>query len=147
MANPKDDKPKVEIADNTQDNLEVDFDKMPTMVDGMQEMMRKFMQRQNTNSVEIAGDARSTYLGDPKQKMTKGEDGNWNVPVFDDAGQPVLKDPFRSVTIAFNGGEMSIPLNKEMFESISIGRRYLFIGVKGMNYGSVQDIFHDMVEL
>ena len=125
-----------------------DFDKAPVSVEDQQEQMRLYMERYNTNSVSLAGDIRSKYEGEAKQKMKKGSDGEWNIPVFaEDGTTPVLKDPYLSLTIAFNGGEMQIKVNREMFDEAVMGKRYLFKGVKAMSFGSADDMFYSMVAL
>ena len=68
-------------------------------------------------------------------------------PVLNEDGSPQYYDPFYSATVAFNGGEMNINIDKSMYEKITIGKRYLFEGVKGLNFGTVQDRFHTVTEL
>jgi len=127
---------------------EKDFDVAPRNANDMQEQMRLYMLKYNTNSVLIAGDVRSVYVGETKPKMKKNPDsGNWDIPALDENDIPIMREPFRSVTIAFNGGEMQIPLGSDMFEKVQVGKRYLFEGVKGINFGEVQDIFHTITEL
>jgi len=118
---------------------EVDFDKNPQLpsLEDEQSKMFAFMARYNTNMVSIAGTVRSKYQGEAKPKIDKTT--NEHILVDD---VPQFWDPFRSVTIAFDGGEMDINLDKEKWESIVEGQRYLFEGVKGLNYGKVQDKFH-----
>jgi len=135
------------MANDKTKKQDTNFDVAPQSATDMQEQMRNYMLKYNTNSVVIAGDVRSTYVGDAKPKMKKAEDGTWTLPALDEQGNPIMKEPFRSITIAFNGGEMQIPLNADMFDKVQIGKRYLFEGVKGLNYGEVQDIFHSITEI
>lgn len=125
----------------------MDYDTKPLTQADVMEQTRLYMEKYNTNDVRIAGDIRSKYLGEAKQKMSRDAEGKYTIPVFSDDGSPVLKEPYRSVTIAFNGGEMSIAVSAEMFENVDIGKRYLFEGVKGVSFGSVQDIFHRCFQL
>lgn len=135
------------MAPTTKPNENKDFDKEPQTAEEMQDQMRLYMNKYNTNSVSLAGDIRSVYVGESKQKMKKAEDGTWSIPATNEDGTPIMKEPYRSVTIAFNGGEMQIPLTAQMFEQVQVGKRYLFEGVKGLNYGEVQDIFHSITEI
>ena len=135
------------MADKKTKAEELDFDQAPQQ--DPQEAMRLYMQKWNLNEVKIAGDVRSVYVGEPKAKMKKetvhGE--LVKTPVLDEDGSPQYYDPFYSATVAFNGGEMNINLDKNMFEKITIGKRYLFEGVKGLNFGTVQDRFYSVTEL
>jgi len=135
------------MAEKKAKNNELDFDQSPQQ--DPQEAMRLYMQQYNMNEVKIAGDVRSVYVGEPKAKMKK-ETVNGELvktPVLNEDGSPQYYDPFYSATVAFNGGEMNINIDKTMYEKITIGKRYLFEGVKGLNFGTVQDRFHSVTEL
>ena len=122
---------------------DLDFDKNPTeSVESEQAKMLKFMKTYNANEVKLAGTVRSTYVSDPKQKFDK----KTNEPILDENGMPTYWEPYRSVTIAFEGGELQVNVQKDMFETMIVGQRYLFEGVKGLNFGKVEDVFHTAVK-
>lgn len=119
-----------------------DFDIAPTSVEDEHERMRAFMARYNTNTVAIAGVVRSKFIGDSKPKIDK----KTNDQIIVD-GTPQFWEPFRSVTIAFEGGEMDINLSEDMFDNVQEGERYIFQGNKGLSYGRVQDKFHNIIKV
>ena len=119
------------------------FDEVPMTQEQYQEHMRKYMQRWNMNEVRLAGTVRSTFISEPKMKV----DRKTNEPILGEDGQPTYWDSFRSVTVAFDGGEVSINLSKDIFETMVVGQRYLFEGVKGMSFGRVDDIYHSVTML
>lgn len=121
---------------------EKDFDQAPQTVEQVQEQTRLYMERYNSNSVKISGTIREKYVSDSKPKIDK----KTNEHIVVD-GVPQFWEPFRSLTISFDGGEMQINVDKDMFDSSIVGKRYLFEGVKGMIYGKVQDRFHSMLLL
>lgn len=119
-----------------------DFDKAPISVEDEHEKMRAFMARYNTNSVAIAGVVRSKFTSQAKPKIDKKTNEHITID-----GTPQFWEPFRSVTIAFEGGEMDINLNEDMFDDVHEGERYIFQGNKGLNYGKVQDKFHNIIKI
>jgi len=119
-----------------------DFDSAPTTVEEQQEQMRLFMENYNRNEVRVAGTVRSKYLGEPKPKVDKETKQQILVD-----GMPQFWEPFRSVSITFDGGELDVKLTKEQFETVQEGTRYLFVGSKGLNYGQVTDKFHSITQI
>ena len=120
---------------NTQN---IDFDKEPQTVEEAQNQMIQFMKKYNRNEISLSGKVVSTHVGEAKQKFDK----KTNEAVLDENGMPAYWEPFRSVEIIFEGGSLNINLDKEHFENIVLGGRYLFEGIMGLNYGKVQPIFH-----
>jgi len=114
----------------------------PKDAQGMQEQMALYMEQYNKNVVQLAGKAVSTNVGEAKPKIDK----KTNEPILVD-GVPQFWEPFRSVEVIFEGGSMNVNLDAKNFEKISIGKRYLFDGIMGLNYGRVQPIFHTVTEL
>lgn len=124
------------------ENKKKDFDVAPATVEDQHEQMRLFMESYNRNEVKIAGTVRSKYLGEPKPKVDK----ETKQQILID-GIPQFWEPFRSVSITFDGGELDIKLTKEQFEQVQEGVRYLFVGTKGLNYGQVTDKFHSITQI
>jgi len=127
---------------------DIDFD-APVQVNDSQDAMRQYMENYNRNEVRIAGTVRDVFFSTPREKMKKVViDGiETKVPKVDEDGNVEYYDSKAYVTIAFDGGEMQVTLSKSLSESLIIGRRYLFEGVKGLEYGNIQDKFHSLTQL
>jgi hypothetical protein len=98
---------------------------------------------QTTNSVRVAGIVRSLNVSNPRQRFDK----QTKEPILDESGQPMFWSPYYYATIAFEGGELDINLKEDMFNELVLGKRYLFDGCKGLNFGKVQDQFHSVTVL
>jgi hypothetical protein len=107
------------------------------------EMQRQYMKKISTNEVRLAGIVRSKEETAGKPKV----DRKTNEPVLDDNGQQEYWDGFKSVTIAFEGGETRIDVHSDWFDQIVIGERVLFEGSKGLKWGKVNDVYHSMTVL
>jgi len=119
-----------------------DFDYVQRTIEEHNNAIRMYMERYNTNSVQIAGTVREKREGSAKPKIDK----KTNEHILLD-GVPQFWEPFLSVTVAFEGGEIDINLDRKMYEDAEVSSRYLFEGTKGLNYGRVQDKFHSMTKL
>lgn len=131
------------MAKQTQD-IQENYDAVPN-----EETMRKYMENYNRNEVRIAGTVRDIFLTEPKQKMKKVlVDGvEKKVPALDEDGNETFYESSAYVTVSFDGGEMQLNLKSSLSAPLVIGRRYMFEGTKGLNYGSIQDKFHLITQL
>lgn len=137
-------------ADNTTSDIqeETNFDENPN-INGTQDDMRLYMENYNRNEVRVAGTVRDIFVTEPKQKMKKEViDGvEKKVPKLDDDGQAMYYESSAYITVSFDGGEMQLNLKQSLSSDLIVGRRYLFEGTKGLNYGTVQDKFHSITQL
>lgn len=132
------------MAKQKDEMIETDYDAQPNQDD-----MRKYMENYNRNEVRIAGTVRDIFVTEPKQKMKKEViDGvEKKVPALDEHGNPTFYESSAYVTVSFYGGEMQLNLKQSLSAPLVIGRRYMFEGTKGLNYGSIQDKFHSITQL
>ena len=128
---------------NTQDEI-IDYDTVPN-----EDSMRLYMENYNRNEVRVAGTVRDIFNTEPKMKMKKEVvDGvEKKVPKLDEEGKETYYESSAYVTVSFDGGEMQLNLKASLSSSLVIGRRYMFEGTKGLNYGTVQDKFHAITQL
>jgi hypothetical protein len=109
----------------------------PLTIEDVHEQTRLYMERLTRNKVEIAGVIRGKNKSEPKPKIDK----KTNEPIFNDDGTPAFWAPYHYVTLAFEGGELEIPVDVDMYNGLDIGMRVLMEGVKGLKFGKVQDNF------
>lgn len=131
-------KPTTKATKGSQTEIK-DFDQPVMTAEQQQEQMRLYMENYNRNEVKIAGTVRAKFEGEAKPKIDK----KTNEHILVD-GVPQFWEPFRSVTISFDGGEVDINVDKKQFAELVEGTRYLFVGTKGLNYGRVTDKFHSI---
>ena len=129
------------MAHDTKKTNDKNFDS-PQNANDMQEQMALYMENYNRNSVQLAGKVVSLSVGESKPKIDK----KTNEQVMVD-GVPQFWEPFRSAEVIFEGGSLNINLNADNYEKLSIGNRYLFDGIMGLNYGKVQPVFHTVTQL
>jgi hypothetical protein len=110
----------------------------PLTIEDIHEQTRIFMERFTRNKVELAGTIRGKNKSEPKPKIDK----KTNEPIFNDDGTPAFWSPYYYVTLAFQGGEIDIPVDVEMFSQLELGNNVLMEGVKGLKFGKVQDNFY-----
>lgn len=121
------------------DLLEVeDFGSKPLTIADIQEQTRIYIERISTNKVAIAGVIREKRVSEPKIKIDK----KTNEVILNEDGSPAYWSPYYSVTIAFEGGEISLNIKPDWYESLDVGNRVLFEGVKGLSFGRIDDVFH-----
>jgi len=121
------------------DLLEIeDFGTKPLTIADIQEQTRIYMERISTNKVAIAGVIREKRVSEPKIKIDK----KTNEVILSEDGSPAYWSPYYSVTIAFEGGEISLNIKPDWYESLDVGNRVLFEGIKGLSFGRIDDVFH-----
>jgi len=98
------------------------------------ESMRKY----NTNEIRLAGTVVELRESDPSPKIDK----KTNAPVLDSNGQQEFWEPFYSVNIVFEGAELSVNVEKLLFEKMECSKRYMFIGRMGTQFRKTQPIFY-----
>lgn len=124
-------------------NQGIDFDSKPLTIADVHEQTRIYMERISTNKVQIAGKVTDMRKTEPKMKYKKDKDGkNTDEPLLDENGHAQFWDSRHYVALAFEGGQLDIQIKPDWATSITVGNRVLFEGVKGLNFGSVQDVFH-----
>ena len=96
-----------------------------------------FMQKYNMNEIKLAGKVVDKEISDPKPKIDK----KTNEHIIDATGTSEFWDPFYSVEIIFEGASMRLNLKKELYEKLTIGKRYQFEGMMGMEFKKTQPIF------
>lgn len=116
----------------------VDYDTKPLTVADIQEQTRIYMERLNTNKVQIAGCVAGKRKSEPKPKIDK----KTNEHILNEDGSPAFWSPYYYVVLAFQGGEMSVQVQDDWYEVLQVGQNVLFEGRKGLSFGDVRDVFH-----
>jgi hypothetical protein len=125
-----------------------DFGTKPLTLEDVQEQTRIYMEKYIMNSVRIAGTVVSVKEGEPKPKFKKDDKGEYTTEhLLDSEGNIQFWETSYSANITFDGGELYVRVTKNMFDSLILGSRYLFTGIKGLSYGSIQDKFHSCIKL
>ncbi|MDT8339113.1 MAG: hypothetical protein RQ763_07930 [Sulfurimonas sp.] len=120
---------------------EQDFDTKPLTIADVQEQTRIYLERISTNKISIAGIVREKRKTDPKMKMKRVDGKYTDEPVLDENGQAQFWEPKYYLNIAFEGGELDLPIEASWYNSLDVGNRALFDGHKGVKFGNVQDIY------
>lgn len=121
-----------------------DFDvKQDLTMEEIQAFYRQQRELESVNSVRIAGKILSVSAPEPRQKCSQNKaTGKWDIPVYDDNGEPVMKPQQYFITLAFEGGSMDIEVKKDWYDSIPLGSRVLLEGCKLVNrFGDLKDEF------
>lgn len=121
-----------------------DFDvKQDLTIEEVQAYYRQQRELESMNSVRIAGKVLSVSAPEPKQKMLLNKDSNkWDIPAFDSDGNAIMKPQQYYITLAFEGGNMDIEIQKDWYDSINVGSRVLLDGSRLVdNYGNLKDKF------
>lgn len=121
-----------------------DFDvKADLTMEEVQAYYRQQRELESTNSVRIAGKVLSTRKSEPKQKMKADENGKFTIPMFGEDGEPLMWDTKHYITLAFEGGQMEIPIVTDWAISIGVNSRILLEGNKIMTKdGVLKDNFY-----
>jgi len=98
------------------------------------ESMRKY----NTNEIRLAGTVVELRESDPSPKIDK----KTNAPVLDNNGEQEFWEPFHFVNVVFEGAELSVSVEKSLFEKMECNKRYMFIGRMGAQFKKTQPIFY-----
>lgn len=121
----------------------VDFDAKPLTISDIQEQTRIYMERMTTNKVLLAGAVRGRRVTEPKLKYKRGLDGRYtDEMVLDENGFAQYWASKYYVSLAFEGGEIDLLVERDWYDNLNIGSRVLFEGAKGTKFGNVQDIYH-----
>ncbi|MDD2651736.1 MAG: hypothetical protein PHX44_01720 [Sulfurimonas sp.] len=115
-----------------------DLGSKPLTIADVQEQTRIYLERLNTNKILIAGKIKEKRVSEPRLKIDKktGE------VILDEDGKPQYWNPYYTVVIAFEGGEMSINVKSDWHEMFDVGMRVLFEGSFGLSFGNISPVFH-----
>ena len=129
---------KDQVIDNVENEEIKDYNAPLTAMD-VEAQMRSYMERYTTNKISLAGVVRSLEETTPKQRVDK----KTNLPVLDNEGNPIFYDAQYYATVAFEGGEVKTEIKADWYNNLTVGRRILLEGCKGLNkFKQLDDIFH-----
>lgn len=84
----------------------------------------EMLEASEVNEVKIGGKVVALNVREGSQR--KDREGN---PMFDEAThEPLMWGDSYYVDFAFQGGETSIKVNKDVYDSLEIGKRFQFVG-------------------
>ena len=85
--------------------------------------VQALLEKMESNKVELGGKVVSLEEIEGKQKLDK--DGN---PLFNNDGTPLLWPKSYYVDFLFSGGQYKFKVDRSIFDSLTIDKRYLMIG-------------------
>ncbi len=107
-----------------------DFSK-PLTLEDVQREFKRLQDLQSTNVVRVAGKIIDKRVSDGGQMFVRDAKGNYTEePVLDAEGNPRFWDAKHYITLAFEGGELVIPVKNDAYEELQLDMRVLFNGRK-----------------
>ncbi len=122
-------------------NTETNFDAPVLTIADVQEQTRLYMERISKNSIELAGIISGKRKTEPQPRMKRVDGKYTDIQEVNEDGSPKFWDSRFYITLAFEGGAIDVSITKEWDADLEIGTRILLSGRKGINFGTVQDIY------